>query len=500
MLQGNFSKNIGVSFTAYFLSTVLSFISIPILINHFGSNLYAIWALIISLITYLNNISFGLPAAVTVLVAKVKNPLLRKGIILRSFMILLFISLCMILLTFILDFIDSEWTLAILGNINPIYTSEAKSSFRLVILLILIKIPVSIFLSYFAGLGKIYITQLYNIVIYISDFLLIILVLTFDLSFTHLAFLTILSQIFISLIAMLHCSYKFKLFLNISKVKRPSYKFLYFNGISFFQVVLAANIVWGTDALVISHYLSSDYIAPYSLAFKIFSLCFISFSLIGYVFGPIYGRLCALNDWKKIQTIINANLSALPRLAGFLWIGLIIYSDNFINIWTGDANLFGGYDLMFILGLYLLLLSFINPLSCLAYSLNYAKNLTVYIWMEAGLNLVLSIIFVNMYGIAGVALGTAMAALIIPFSNLPRLMNILCTKRLKISFFPQLKFIIFILAPSLLFATYIETGIVNEALKLLLFIVTAILYISLSFFSIGMDEKNFIVNFRKQNL
>ena len=66
-------KGLSFSYLRQIITLAIGIASVPLMLNYFGATLFGIWALILGLAGYLNNISFGIPSAMSTLVAKTAN-------------------------------------------------------------------------------------------------------------------------------------------------------------------------------------------------------------------------------------------------------------------------------------------------------------------------------------------------------------------------------------------------------------------------------------------
>ncbi|WP_333804536.1 MATE family efflux transporter [Sulfurospirillum sp.] len=477
---------------------VTGIISVPLMLEYFGANLFGIWVLILGLAGYLNSVSFGIPSAMSTLVAKTvgsdqKYQILQKSIILLSGIVTLLIIIFLLSIS-----TNDAWIIALLGNISEEYEEITKKVFILFVIITLIKIPLNTYIQFFVGMNLVYVSEVYQILNMILCFLVLFLSYYMKLDFFVFSILTLFCQGFLGVAAAIHVILKFRyLNANIHGSNVVSTKEILQSGFAFFQVGLAASLVWSTDNLVINHFLSPEFVTPYTIAFKIFTYIFIFSAIINGVMSPIYGNAYAENNFEKIRIYASSILKFLSVIGGFVWVSLLFFAKDVIELWTGDEHAFGGYLLIFSLGFYGFILSFVNTYATITLSLNYANKTLWIAWSEAILNLVLSIILIKYFGIGGVALSTALASFFTGFLFLPQAIKKLTNGRVyfESSFF--IRHFIFLIIPSLLLAIF-TISIDVFFIKFILYFVLFGLYLYVTWRFLHEKDKDIIFGILKR--
>ncbi|WP_417537730.1 MATE family efflux transporter [Marinomonas sp.] len=415
-----FFKGVSYSYIRQLVALITNIISLPLLLNYFGSVNYGVWVLILGLTGYINTISFGIPSAMTTLVANTTNLSEKYQILKKSFFLLSLFSSFFIFIFIIAINHNDSWIISLLGNIDEEYVYSAKFIFTFFVVFTLLKLPFDLFIQFFTGMNAVYNSEIYAIIKALTIFMVVLLTVYFDLDLLIFVMFWLVGDLFVSLFSIFHVFIKYSYLKREAEAEKSlTKKDILKSGFAFFQVGLAASIVWSTDNLVISHFLSPDFVTTYSIAFKIFTYIFMFSAILNGVVAPMYGNAYANKDFEKIRKLTNLVYKILPLVGACVWVFLILFSKEIITLWTGNDEAFGGYLLFFSLGLYGYVLSYVNTYATLLYSLNFANKIYSVAWLEALLNLVLSIILIKFMGIGGVALGTAISALMISFV-LPR--------------------------------------------------------------------------------
>jgi len=488
-----FIKGISFSYLRQIITLIIGIVSLPLTLDYFGTAVYGILVLILGLVGYLNNIAFGIPSAMITLTAKALNQTQKYLILQKSFTILLKIISSVLIIFIIAILIDTGWIISLLGNIAPQYIQISKNIFIFFVVATLLKIPLTLYMQFFTGINLVYWSEIYQIITMLLTFFSLLITIYIKLDIYWFIILTLGSQLLISIISMIHVIWKYANWKNNKSFETITNHEILKSGFAFFQVGIAASIVWSTDNLVISHFLSPEYVTSYSIAFKIFTYTFLFSAIINGVVGPIYGHAFIQNDWKKIERISSSILKLLPIFGAGVWVFLLFFAKELILLWTHNEMAFGGYLLIFSLGLYGYILSFVNTYATVIFSLNYAHKTLYIAWGEAILNFIFSIILIQLLGLGGVALGTALAAFLTGFIFLPQTIKKLTDENIIYNYSYVKKHFIFLVIPSVLIAL-LSTGIDYIQLKIIIFLLLVIVNIVVSWKLFTNEDKNILRN------
>jgi O-antigen/teichoic acid export membrane protein len=145
-------------------------------------------------------------------------------------------------------------------------------------------------------------------------------------------------------------------------------------------------------------------VTPYDVAYK---LCFYITSLFGVIsitIFPRFSKLYALGDIDGLQDLYLKATKISLAIMSPLAIFFVFFGQPLINLWVGEEN-FVGMDIFLIF----ILMDFIHavgtPAGLLLQGIGRNKTFVYSETVNAGLNLILSVILVRELGLLGVALG-----------------------------------------------------------------------------------------------
>lgn len=177
---------------------------------------------------------------------------------------------------------------------------------------------------------------------------------------------------------------------------------------------IGAYAVFGTDNIIISSFVSVAAVGLYSNYYMLINICR---TFVNQIFDNIthsIGNLIAEQEQSKIYNVFKVTMFCNFWIYSSLSTVLYISLDPFISLWLGKD---------FVLGKSVLIVLMINfYVTGLRRSINIVKQTSGIFhedryapFIEAAINLVLSVILVRYMGIAGVFLGTLISTLAVPF-------------------------------------------------------------------------------------
>jgi O-antigen/teichoic acid export membrane protein len=478
------------------ISIIVGFVSVTFGLHYFGVVRYGIWAVISSVIAYLNISNLGITTAAATLTAKASEPFEQWAVLRRSLFLLLISSAVVLSLVLGIAHFYPGWVAA-LGKVPANLQGEAAEAAIVIAILFLLNLPLTVFSAGFTGRQKVYWERFYASLTTIAGLLALVLaVFLLKGNLVTLALVTGIARLLVGSACASHF-----LFANSElrqKFDEPiseefSTKSIFTSGIRFLVIGIAATIVWNTANLVISHFLGAEMVTPYAVTFALFNVGFAIFMAVNGALWPMYGQSGGRNQWEWIQQTYNHTVHLLPILGGLLWIGGIAFAREIITLWAGPQA-YGGLLVVIALGGYGYALSLVNSHATILTALNRTKRLVIYGWLEAGANLGISLALVRVLGIAGVALGMFLGDLLTVFWLLPRDVAYQTAGKVSIHIRPIISHAIGAMFPCLAFVllSYLLAPATWMRVTINIFIV--ILYLALSLRIMSPDTRSLVKN------
>lgn len=467
-------------------SILLNLASIPISLRYWKEDRYGIWVLLTSILLYLGMTNLGLNTAAAVLMAK--NPKISDKItILTRSLLILLISTGFISVLFIaLNFITQDW-IYIIGKI-PIGLKD-ETYFAAIVLFIfyLLSLPFSLLSSVYTGFQKVYLENVFNIALNVINFLVLIIVIYFNGNLIFYSTLWGISLVVFNIVKFLFFYYR--IYRKIPKdldvedscnSGELKYKSIFYTGIKFFLIGIASSIVWNTDFIVISNFISVEAVVPYSITFKLFSIVYGIIFQVNSSIMPLLAKEYGRNNFEWINRIYCSFLVLVAVLGGATWIGSILFYRDFITLWAGSSGYAGLYVVVALGGYsYLLGMSVLN--SGIINSFNYSGKTPLVAWAEAMIKLFFSIWLAKIWGLAGVALGTFLGSLLSQTWALPILIKKNWYGRIFFDFSFLIKHFFLSILPCLIVGVLIQIFETTILIRLLLGVIITFIYLWLSY-------------------
>lgn len=493
------ARGMALSYLSSIVGIIAGLISVPMMLNYFDNEQYGIWTLITGIIGYLSLTNFGIPTAAAVIIAMRSNNYEKFLAFNKSFFLLAFASTVALILAYIFGLMFPGWV-SIIGKISLSNITPAKEALIVMGISFLIKAALSIPLSAFSAFQRVDIVKTYELINVIITFLAMWWTIHIGADIAYLAWVTSIPSVMLSLLSLVHFRYKYNHIREKKdfEPKNVSTRLIVSSSFSFFQVGLASILIWGSGNFIISHMINVESVPPYAICLRLFSVGYMLFNLINGLLLPIYGNALSKNDWVKMQNLYELQISILPIIAGLVWIGGIIFSKDIVHLWTGRDDMYGGFLLAFSLGGYGFILSHVNIYSGIMTALNYSGKIVRISWLEALLNITLSLFFVSMLGLGGAALG-AMLAAVCPLYLMPKYITSLSKGKLKGNLKGNIRQFKFAVLPCVVLASVFVSYIDYFLFSFIFFIFLVIYYMSISWKLLSLETQNFILNMVKYN-
>lgn len=186
------------------------------------------------------------------------------------------------------------------------------------------------------------------------------------------------------------------------------------NAMSMFSIKVGITVVNATDNLIISSFISTVLVGIYSNYSMLTSVITASTMMISSSLQASVGNLCVNKNHNKMREVFEKVLFLYSSLYALICIGMGTLVNTFISVWAGpDYVLADATVFVIILNLYLTGVH--QPLEVYIYADGMFKYFRVKPWIEAGINVIISILLVKPLGITGVFLGTTLSHLFTTF-------------------------------------------------------------------------------------
>jgi O-antigen/teichoic acid export membrane protein len=182
----------------------------------------------------------------------------------------------------------------------------------------------------------------------------------------------------------------------------------------------AVRMIHYADSLVIAYFLPVSAVTPFAIAGKVADLGRVIIGETSNVLSPAASHLQASRQLGALQTMLDYTTKMLLLLVIPLTLGFILLGTPFISLWMGSQYSLSA-DILAVLALGQLFSFPQQSLRAMLYGMGEHRFLAYTTAVEGSLNLTLSVILVQHYGLLGVAWGTTIPSIAVAVFMLPRI-------------------------------------------------------------------------------
>jgi len=400
-------KNVGSSWFALGVNVLVGVFLSPFILHRLGDTAFGLWVLIFSITGYYGIFDFGIRSSIVRYVSKytaTHDIEEVSGLINTATFTYTFIGIASMLVTVVgCVYIDR------LFKIPPSFHSTAQFLLLMVGLSVSVGFPLGVFGGMLEGLQKFYVINWTNIAAVVIRGVLIVFYLSRGSGLLTVALITVSLPFIASLVRAAFALRALPLTFRWKYVNRKSFRCMAgYSGITFITII-AWNLRFKTDAVVIGAFLSSAAITYFYAGARLVTYAAELVGCLAQIFIPMSSQSEG-NVRRLRQIFIVGNRACAFTILPITTI-LAILGKSLIEVWLGKKYVAQGYPVLMILIIphTLALMQQAGPR--ILWGMSKHGKLAVVTVLEGFANLVLSLLLVRPLGIDGDALGTAIPLL-----------------------------------------------------------------------------------------
>lgn len=395
-------------------AVLVSAITIPLTVRYLGPESYGLWVAISSTVTMFFVFDVGVANTLTNLISEAYARDDREQAA-TSFATAFWIVLGISVSLGIVALLAWPWThwAAILNVHDPALAKQTSQAVAAAVIIFLFALPSGLAAKVLAGYQELHAANLFATAGSVLSLLAVVVVV-----YVH-GHLTALVAAFAgsTVLANLACFLWLCLFHKPWMAPRPRLftprliRRIFASGTQFFAIQVAGLIVFNTDNLIISHYLSPAAVTPYAVTWRLVNYITAVQVFMLPALWPAYSEAFANGhfDW------IRATYRRVRRLTiAILGVGcglLLVIGREIIRIWAGPAAVPSSW-LLLLMCAWVVIMAFTMNQSTLMGATFRVRKQAVYGSIAAAVNLILSIVWVRRMGSVGVLLGTIVSYIV----------------------------------------------------------------------------------------
>ena len=385
----------------------------PILIRNLGNYDYGLWEMFGAVLGYMGMLDLGLGPTVSRYAARHRGDgdNISQQHVFNSALVFMVVVGCLLALSFVI------WAIYFPTTLAP----EGQDAQRYTFLLLAFAVQVLIFFpgrvaeSYLEGFQR---YQIKNLIIIINSLVGATILYSYITPENGLVLLAVVNVvggsvkyiiylIFITRPNLVGVKYQLRDF-SPSKLK----ELLVFGSKSLIQGV-STRIETATDSLVIGSFLGPAMVPFYSISANLVQYIRTFTQTITHVFMPVFSDMSARGESEGARSLYLSGSKYVVAIMVLLCVGVILVGESFVRIWIGPDFAEHARYLLPILVAFACI-PYLNPFVS-RYLTAIGKHGIFAKWspVSAAINLCLSILFVNEFGMVGVAVASLIPVLLV---------------------------------------------------------------------------------------
>jgi O-antigen/teichoic acid export membrane protein len=399
------------AFAARAIGSLAGFITVPLTVRYLGPERYGAWMTISSLLLFLGFSDFGLASSLTNALGKAFGKDDREQA--RRYVTTTFVTLCLVALVVVVAGIIFSGPIAKvvfpIAN-ESLLKQEIAPALKAALAIFALNFPLLVTNRVLAAYQENAIANLWIMASSIASLTGILIVIAAHGGLVALVIGSAGAGLLVSGISSVWLYGWHKPWLAPTK-SAADFEFvreLFSSGWKFFIMNVGWMLNSQTDNIIIAHYLGAAAVTPYAVTFRLFAYATLLQTLLLPSLWPAYTEAAARQDYDWIHGVYRKSLQFSLLVAVIILTVLALFGRQIIRIWAG-APAVPTPSLIIWMALCHLLLAYLFVPSCFLQATGHLNRLTIYGTVTALLNVVLSIFFVQQFGISGVIAATVIA-------------------------------------------------------------------------------------------
>lgn len=388
-----YAKNVGLVAIVNIISTLKSFILLPIVTKALGAESYGIWAQIsvtISLIAPLCTLELGYA------IIRFLGPERDKGKISTGFSsIFIVTSFIGVLISLLLFILSEPFAIAVFGGANAAFYIQISAS------LIFLAAIDQIMSEYFIAFQQMERYSVFGILQTIGEVILTVYLVLSGFGLFGAIVSLLISRVFTSIIGFLWIT-------SETKISMPSFSvvkdYLPFS----LPILPTAVCYWFInlgDRYVIGYFMDANAVGIYSASYSLGGLLAFFYYPLSLVLLPALTHSYENNKICEVKTILKYSIKFLLMFAIPSFFGLSILSKSILTSLT-TSEFVGGYMIVSIIAFATVLFNCSSINTNVLNLFKETKKVSLIYGASALINVILNIVLVPMIGIVGAAIAT----------------------------------------------------------------------------------------------
>jgi O-antigen/teichoic acid export membrane protein len=396
------------------LGFIISFISVPLTIHYLGAERFGAWVAIGSALAWLGLTDFGLGHGLTnaVTTAASEDRPDRVRMHLSNFMLLMILVALGIapVLFLTVTYVNLA---AVFGVHTPSAIQELNLAVLLSVAFFLIRMPLSLSGRVYNAYQEGRIANYWGAVGNVANLVCLIAVTRTGGGLPMLVLAMSGAGLLIELAntIWLFTRHRPDVRPHLRYVNRSEIHAISKVGIQFFIITAMALVTFQTDTLIIAHFLGSETVPRYSVAYALFNYATLPQAMMFPYLWTAYNEAITRGDMAWVRKTFRLNLT-LGVLGTAVVAGLMLLVCRSFILWWAGPSAVPTFSLAAAMAVWVIINALTNPIACLLAAASHLRNQIRYSALATISNLLLSLYFVTRFGPTGVIGSTVVSYLV----------------------------------------------------------------------------------------
>jgi len=396
------------------INILVNVVTVPITVRYLGAESYGLWITISSAVTMFLVLDIGISSTLTNLISEAyaKDDRNRAAeYFATAFWAILSLSVCLGIVGWLV-WPQVNW--AFIFHVQSAgLAHETARAMAAALSVFLVALPMGLAAKVLAGYQELYVSNLFATGGSVLSLLAVLTVVHFHGSLPWLVACYAGSAVVANAACMFWVCFFHKPWMKPwpQQVRRHLIGHIFHSGMQFFAIQVAGLIVFSSDNLIISHFLSPARVTPYSVTWRLVNYIAMVQTFLFPALWPAYSEAYASGQLAWIRSTYKhvRHVTAIVLAVGC---GVMLLAGRgIIRIWAGQAAV-PTQNLMFLMCVWIVIFAFCTNQSCLMGATSRVGKQAISSSFAAIANLILSIFWVRTMGPPGVLLATIVSYLI----------------------------------------------------------------------------------------
>jgi len=410
-------KNVASNWAGLAVEICVGFFLSPFILHHLGDEAFGLWVLIFSITGYYGIFDFGIRSSLVRYVSMFRATG-NKNELTRLINTSLFTYTCLGLFLVIPTTLGGFYVDRIF-QIPANFSYDARILFLMVGYATALGFPLGISGGILEGLQRFDLINWTNISATLLRAVLIIYVLRHGLGLLSVALITVSLPVIASAVRALIAHRLLAIPYGWKYVVRESFRQVANYGSVTFVIIIAYQLRFKTDAVIIGTFLSAAAITHFTIGARLVDYAANVVTSLANIFTPMSSHFHATGDYAQLRKIFVSGNRACALVMFPLTVVLVVMGKSVIEAWVGPRYV-PSYVVLLILLIPTAIYESESISSRILFGMSLHRTLAYVVLMEGVANVILSIALVRPLGIVGDAIGSAIPMLCTSLFFLPR--------------------------------------------------------------------------------